>query len=427
MGLKMKKIHNDYFDEDIYQEKLDNGLDVVIFHKEGFLTTSCAFATSYGALNTDEILNGKEYHFNPGIAHFLEHKLFESEDKNIFEAFSNMGCNVNAFTSYHETVYYFSTTSKEIEKPLNLLMDFVQKLDITDENVEKEKGIICQELAMYMQNPDSRLLQEGYRAMYHNYPLKYDIGGDDKSVYAITKDELELCYKINYHPNNMAIVVVSSLDPEYIFSIIKENQSNKIFSNEKQVQDIKVYEPDVVVNKEYAFEMDINKPKHLYAIKLKPDFKDNDDLIFKQWCMTIYLKAYFSSINSDYQKWLDNGLINDYFGFEVDFDKNYAYLLFYNENGQDNIKELVDNALKKDLLNDKVLTQIKRRIIGDFFSTLNDIESFDTGYIRDYVNGIDYFRSIQILINISLDDLKAVFKGFDYNNYSLIHIRPCGK
>ena len=173
--------------------------------------------------------------------------------------------------------------------------------------------------------------------------------------------------------------------------------------------------------------MDINKPKHLYAIKLKPDFKDNDDLIFKQWCMTIYLKAYFSSINSDYQKWLDNGLINDYFGFEVDFDKNYAYLLFYNENGQDNIKELVDNALKKDLLNDKVLTQIKRRIIGDFFSTLNDIESFDTGYIRDYVNGIDYFRSIQILINISLDDLKAVFKGFDYNNYSLIHIRPCGK
>ena len=225
----------------------------------------------------------------------------------------------------------------------------------------------------------------------------------------------------------MAIVVVSSLDPEYILSIIKENQANKSFSNDEQVQDIKVYEPDEVVNREYSFEMDINKPKHLYAIKLKPDFKDNDDLIFKQWCMTIYLKAYFSSINKDYQEWLDKGLINDYFGFEVDFDKNYAYLLFYNENDKDNIKELIDNALKKDLLNEKVLTQIKRRIIGDFFSTLNDIESFDTGYIRDYVNGIDYFKSIQILINISLDDIKSVFKSFDYNNYSLIHITPCGK
>ena len=137
----MKKIHNDFFDEDFYIEKLDNGLEVVIFNKKDFLTTACAFATSYGALNTDEVLDGKEYHFHPGVAHFLEHKLFESEDKNIFEEFSNMGCNVNAFTSYHETVYYFSTTNKEIEEPLNLLLDFVQKLDITDENVEKEREL----------------------------------------------------------------------------------------------------------------------------------------------------------------------------------------------------------------------------------------------------------------------------------------------
>ncbi len=423
----MKKIHNDFFDEDIYLEKLDNGLEVVIFHKLDFLTTACAFATSYGALNTDESFEGKEYHFNPGIAHFLEHKLFESEDKNIFEAFSNMGCNVNAFTSYHETVYYFSTTSKKIKKPLNLLMDFVQKLDITEENVEKEKGIICQELAMYMQNPDSRLLQEGYRAMYKNFPLKYDIGGDDDSVYAISKDELELCYKMNYHPNNMAIVVVSALDPEYILDIIKQNQSKKTFTSSKQVKDIKIYEPDEVVSKDYSFEMDINKSKHLYAIKLKPDFKDNDDLLFKQWCMTIYLKAYFSPINKNYQKWLDDGLINDYFGYEVDFDTNYAYLLFYNENDDDNLKYLIDNELKKDLINEEILTQIKRRYVGRSFETLNDIESFDTGYIRDYVNGIDYFRSIQILTHISLDDVKAVFKGFDYSNYSLIHIRPCGK
>ena len=423
----MKKIHNDFFDEDFYIEKLDNGLEVVIFNKKDFLTTACAFATSYGALDTDEVLDGKEYHFHPGVAHFLEHKLFESEDKNIFEEFSNMGCNVNAFTSYHETVYYFSTTNKEIKEPLNLLLDFVQKLDITDENVEKEKGIICQELAMYMQNPDSRLLQETYRSLYHNYPLKYDIGGDDESVNAISKDELDLCYKINYHPNNMVLLIVSPLDVNYLMDIVKENQSKKHFDKQKDVKTLLIDEDDSVVRKEFSFEMDINKPKHVYALKLKPNFKDSDDIVYKQWCLDLYLKAYFSSINKDYQEWLNKGLINDYFGYEVDFDKDYAYILFYNESEEDNIKELIDNELKKDLITEEILTSIKRRYIGNSFDTLNDVESFDTGYVRDYVNGIDYFKSIEILTHISLDDLKAVFKGFDYSNYALIHILPCGK
>ena len=423
----MKKIHNDFFDEDFYIEKLDNGLEVVIFNKKEFLTTACAFATSYGALNTDEVLDDKEYHFHPGVAHFLEHKLFESEDKNIFEEFSNMGCNVNAFTSYHETVYYFSTTNKEIKEPLNLLLDFVQKLDITDENVEKEKGIICQELAMYMQNPDSRLLQETYRSLYHNYPLKYDIGGDETSVNAISKDELDLCYKINYHPNNMVLLIVSPLDVNYLMDIVKENQSKKHFDKQKDVKTLLIDEDDSVVRKEFSFEMDINKPKHVYALKLKPNFKDSDDIVYKQWCLDLYLKAYFSSINKDYQEWLNKGLINDYFGYEVDFDKDYAYILFYNESEEDNIKELIDNELKKDLITEEILTSIKRRYIGNSFDTLNDVESFDTGYVRDYVNGIDYFKSIEILTHISLDDLKAVFKGFDYSNYALIHILPCGK
>ncbi|MCI6696362.1 MAG: pitrilysin family protein [Erysipelotrichaceae bacterium] len=423
----MKKIHNDFFDEDFYIEKLDNGLEVVIFNKKDFLTTACAFATSYGALNTDEVLDGKEYHFHPGVAHFLEHKLFESEDKNIFEEFSNMGCNVNAFTSYHETVYYFTTTNKEIKEPLNLLLDFVQKLDITDENVEKEKGIICQELAMYMQNPDSRLLQETYRSLYHNYPLKYDIGGDETSVNAISKDELDLCYKVNYHPNNMVLLIVSPLDVNYLMDVVKENQSKKHFDKQKDVKTLMIDEDDSVVRKEFSFEMDINKPKHVYALKLKPNFKDSDDIVYKQWCLDLYLKAYFSSINKDYQEWLNKGLINDYFGYEVDFDKDYAYILFYNESEDDNIKELVDNELKKDLITEEILTSIKRRYIGNSFDTLNDVESFDTGYVRDYVNGIDYFKSIEILTHISLDDLKAVFKGFDYSNYALIHILPCGK
>lgn len=280
---------------------------------------------------------------------------------------------------------------------------------------------------MYMQNPDSRLLQETYRSLYHNYPLKYDIGGDETSVNAISKDELDLCYKINYHPNNMVLLIVSPLDVNYLMDVVKENQSKKHFDKQKDVKTLMIDEDDSVVRKEFSFEMDINMPKHVYALKLKPNFKDSDDIVYKQWCLDLYLKAYFSSINKDYQEWLNKGLINDYFGYEVDFDKDYAYILFYNESEDDNIKELVDNELKKDLITEEILTSIKRRYIGNSFDTLNDVESFDTGYVRDYVNGIDYFKSIEILTHISLDDLKAVFKGFDYSNYALIHILPCGK
>ena len=423
----MKKVYNELFDETFYTEELANGLRVVIFHKPDFLTTSCAFGTKYGALSTNQIFNNKEYHFNPGVAHFLEHKLFESKEKDVFTEFSNMGCNVNAFTSYHETVYYFSMSNNDIKEPLNLLLDFVQDLDIDEKSVEKEKGIIIQELSMYLQNPDSRLLQEAYRSMYKEYPLKYDIGGDDKTVTAISKDELELCYRLNYHPNNMALVITSPLDPKSIMDIVKENQAKKSFDDNIIVSNILNKEPLEVNRKDFTFKMDINKAKHLYAIKLKPDFKDKNDVVFKEWCMNIYLKAYFSSLNPSYQNWLDKGIINDYFGYDVDFDKEYAYLLFYNESDNDNLKELIDNELLKDLLNDDILTQLKRRYVGMAFETFNDIENFNLGYIRDYLNDGDYFKAINILMDISLDDLKAVYKSFDYSNYALIHILPCGK
>ena len=426
MELKMKKIYDNFFDETYYIEKLDNGLDVVIFHKPDFLTSSCAFGTNYGALNTDQIFDDKEYHFHPGVAHFLEHKLFESKEKDVFNAFSNMGCSVNAFTSYHETVYYFSTTIKDIKEPLNLLLDFVQDLDIDKKSVEKEKGIIIQELSMYLQNPDSRLLQEAYRSMYQNYPLKYDIGGDDKTVMAINKEELELCYRLNYHPNKMSLVITSPLDPNMIMDVIKKNQSKKTFDVVKEATNILNNEPMSVLRKDFSFRMDINKAKHLYAIKLKPDFKDKDDVVFKEWCMNIYLKAYFSPLNPSYQKWLDDGLINDYFGYDVDFDSDYAYLLFYNESDNDVLKDLIDKELLKDLLNEDILTQLKRRYVGMVFESFNEIENFNLAYIRDYLNNNDYFKSIRILMDISLDDLISVYKSFNYDNYALIHIYPRG-
>ena len=424
----MNKIYNKTFDETYYHEKLNNGLEVIIFHKPDYLTTSACFGTPYGALQVNEKHLGKKYNFNPGIAHFLEHKLFEAEGKDILNQFSSIGSNVNAFTSYRETVYYFSRSNEDIEKSLNLLLDFVQDLDITDQSVAKEKPIICQELSMYLQNPDSRLINEAYKSMYKNYPLKYDIGGDDTTVNRITKDELELCYSINYHPSNMALVITTPIDPEKIMNIVRQNQDSKKFKEvERPVVDNEE-EPLEVVRKDYSFNMDIANDKVCYAIKLKPEFKNNLEARTAEWAMRLYLSAYFTSSNPEYQKWLDKNLINDYFGYEVDFSKDYAYLLFYNETeNAKSFKKLIDDELKKKLLTSELLEQLKRKTLGASFRTFNDIENFTSGYIRNYLSGIDYFEEINNLMDLNLASINATYQKFDYSNYALIHISRCGE
>ena len=407
----MNKNYNKYFDETYYTETLDNGLQVIIFHKPEFNTSVCSFGTPYGALKINEKFKNKKYHFHPGIAHFLEHKLFETKGDDMMNAFSALGANVNAFTSYRETVYYFSKTGEDIVEPLNLLLDFVQELNITHDSVEKEKGIICQEVSMYQQIPDQKLLNETYRCLYHNFPIKYDIGGDEKSVKAITKEELELCYGMNYHPSNMVLCITTPLDPKKIIKIVRNNQKGKNFKKVNKPLICNEAEPLHVVKKRYKFKMPISINKHLYAIKIKPDFKDTNDAFKKEWALRILLETYFSSLNPEYQTWLDKNIINDFFGYEVEFDLDCANIFFYIENDDEKVlPKLIEETLKKDLLNKDVLDQVKRRYIGVMFDVFNDIESFNSGYIRDYLSGLDFFKALNDLRNINIADVENARK-----------------
>lgn len=424
----MNKIYNKQFDETYYKEILDNGLEVLIFHKPNFISSFVGIGTNFGALNLHQKYLDKDYYFNPGVAHFLEHKLFESEEKNIFDLFSNLGCDINAFTSYNETVYYFQTTNQEIKEPLNLLLDFVQDLDINEESVEKEKGIIIQEVMMHKQEVESRLLEETYKSLYHTYPLIYDIGGSIESINSITKDELELAYSLNYHPCNMVLLVVGPNNPNEIIKTIKDNQSKKTFER-KIIKPITVFEkePLEVNRKEYSFKMNIQKAKHVYALKLKADFKDKKDCAYKERCMNILMRLYFSPFNPHYQKWLDEGIINDYFAYDVDFDMNYANILFLCESDGINLKELIDNELNEDLIDEESLNQIKRQYIGASFRPFNDIGIFGSFYIRDYLNGFDYFDILEVMKDIDVDALRQIKEDLNTDNFALIHVYPQDK
>ena len=418
------KITDPLFEETYLKETLDNGLRVVIFHRPEYAMTTCAFGTPFGALDVDQKVGEETLHFTPGLAHFLEHKLFESTGRDMMALFSALGASVNAFTSYKETVYYFSKSGGDIEEPLDLLLDFVQELSISEESVEKEKGIIDQELAMYETSPDSRLLNETFRSLYRDFPLKYDIGGDREGIRMITKEELEKCYGINYRPSNMLLVITTPEDPERILELVKKNQSQKGEQPEECPIRIDYREPEAVVREEHSFSMDVNKKKQVFAYKFQPDYHDPKGAFYAEWCLRFLLEAHFSPLNPAYEGWLEEGLINDFFGFEVEFEEDYAHILFYIENDDETVlKRLVEDSLKEDLLTEDLLTQLKRRYIGSAFSVFDEPEGFTIGYIRDALNGIYFLESFGILQAIGLDDVRKVWNSLDFSHHSLVTMR----
>ena len=232
----MEKIHFDNLQETLYKEKLANGLHVYILPKRGFSKTFVTFTTNYGSIDRTFIPRGKreEVTVPDGIAHFLEHKMFEKEDGDVFQKFSVLGASANAFTSFTRTAYLFSATDKLYENT-EVLLDFVQEPYFTEKTVDKEKGIIAQEITMYDDLPDWRLYFGTIENLYHEHPVKIDIAGTVESIQDITAEHLYECYETFYHPSNMVLFVVGAVDPEEMMDFIKKNQDAKTFKEPAEI------------------------------------------------------------------------------------------------------------------------------------------------------------------------------------------------
>ena len=424
----MQKHYNERYDETYYEDVLDNGLHVVVWQKPNFQNSHFLFATPYGSLDFQQKQkDGSIVSFPSGIAHFLEHKMFESEDGDVMDQFSQLGANVNAFTSYNETVYYFSTTNKDVAKELQLLLDFVQELQISEESVEKEKGIIIQELNMYLQMADSRLLFESFKSMYHKHPLNMDIGGSPETVSMTTVEDLRTCHALNYHPKRMILVAITSIDPEEIFKIVKENQASKSFPNFPGVETVIEKEPLEVCRQEYVLPMDVANVKSSISYKLKPIQCTNKERMKKEWAIRFLLESYFSNLNDDYQRWLDEGLVNDFFGYEIDFGKDYAFLLFYAEMEKEELHLFIKRQLElmeEQWISKDVLEQIKRRYYGMYVRIFDNQENIGINYIRNAFMHMDMYDVLEIIESITLEDIERAWKSLDLSNYCLTEIYP---
>jgi Zn-dependent M16 (insulinase) family peptidase len=387
---------------------LENGLQVIVIQKEDFKSSSCFIAFPYGSLDIKQKIGESEQTYPSGIAHFLEHKLFENNNGlDIMETFSHLSANVNAFTSHTETVYYFNSSKKSIRKPLNLLLDLVHHFSITTQSVEKEKGIIIQELRMYMQMPEQRLMLETYQSLYHNHPIRLDIGGDEESVSSISKELLERCYELNYHPANSILVCITPTSPNTIIDWINENQKSKVFTKSNQISRLVDNENDKVNRSTYEFEMDIQASKMTYSFKIKDISKDNRLNLLNEWKLRLYLELIFSPINPNYETWMNQNRIHDYFGYEVEINNDFGFIMFYGENEDEiDFKELIHEGFKTDIkLFESYFENIKRRYFAQLLRQFDDQDDYAITLIRSRFSSIEITDSINCLKEIQFNDL----------------------
>lgn len=404
---KIFKEINEHYDE----FELDNGLKLYVIQKVDYQSSVFYFGFPFGSFDLVQTVDDEVKTFPSGVAHFLEHKLFENPGGiDIMQAFSNLSCNVNAFTSYNETVYYFNSSKKALQKPLNLLLDFVQNLSITEASVEKEKGIITQELRMYKQMPEQRLMAETYHSLYANHPVRLDIGGTEESVNATRMEDLMEAYRLNYHPSNAIFVCVTPLAPELIHRWVKENQESKSFEPRHEIKRVLELEPRDVVRSFHQFEMDIQATKMTYSFKLDDGSSDQKRDIEKEWKYRLFLELIFSPTNPAYETWMERNRIAEYFGYEVEVNRDYGFVMFYGENEDErDFVDLIRTNLETELsVFEEAFVLLKRRYYAQMLRSFDDQDDYAITLLRSHFNDVEMMDSIAILKAIQFEDIKQI-------------------
>lgn len=425
----MKAIKYPTLKETLYFEEMPNGLKVYLLPKAGFSKTYGLFSTRFGSIDTTFVPLHEEKMLKvpDGIAHFLEHKMFEMQDGDASEAFAKLGASTNAFTSSSRTAYLFSTTSHEKEC-ISLLLDFVQDIYLTDENVEKEKGIINQEIGMYDDDPDWRCYFGSIQNLYQNHPVKIDIAGTVETVASINKATLEKCYHTFYHPSNMMLFVVGNIDAHETMNLIRENQQQKHFSLENPIQRAIVDEPLDVDQKEAILHMDVTMPKMIVSMKINDILTKPQERLKRELAMNLLLDIFFAKSSTLYDEWLNEELINDSFSAQFIQERDYCFLqiggdTLYPERLKEKIFYFIEHTQEYDIHQNDFL-RLKKKTMGILISLFNSPESIANMFSRYYFEGIMIFDLIDCLDSLTIEDLISLRKLFDLQYTSSYTILP---
>ncbi|CCL47003.1 Putative peptidase, M16 family [Clostridioides difficile E28] len=426
--MSMEKIVNDILKEEVYYEKLQNGLDVYFMPKRGFMKKYAILATNYGSNDLEFVPIGedKKIRVNEGIAHFLEHKMFEQPDGgDAFDKFSKLGVNANAFTNFTMTAYLFSATENFYES-LEHLIDYVQTPYFTDENVEKEKGIIAQEIKMYNDDPDWNVYFNCLKAMYVNYPARIDIAGTVDSIYKITKEELYKCYNTFYNPGNMALFVVGDLDVEKVIDVTKKSNNYKVDKLSKSIERFYPEEPEGVKEKEVIEKFPISMPMFNIGFKDSNVGLKGKELLRKEIVTDILVGMLFKKGSKLYEDLYMQGLINENFGAGFSSQVDYAFSIIAGDSKEPKkVKEIILDYIeksKKEGLSKEEFERTKKKKIGSFikcFDSINFIGNSFISYVFKDINLLDY---LDIIKDITFEEVEERLKEHFKEEYCVISI-----
>lgn len=406
--------------ETIYQEQLPNGLNVVVLPKPGFHKTYATFSTKYGSIDNHFQVEGKpDVRVPDGIAHFLEHKMFEEPTGDIFATFASQGASANAYTSFDRTTYLFSAT-ESIADNVRTLLDFVQNPYFTDENVEKEKGIIGQEIKMYQDQPDWRSYFGLIEALYAIHPVHIDIAGTVESIAQITKDTLYECYQTFYHPSNMSVFVVGGVDPEAMLALIRDNQAAKTFAPQGAIRRLFDPEPEHVHEPRKVTVLPVAQPKCLFGFKERPLGTLGSSLLRRELLTKLMLDVLLGPSSAIYQTLYEEQLISDSFGHEYNCSADYSFSVIGGDTRDPDLllarcRELIDGALASGIAAADFERARKKRI-GGFLRMLNSPEAIAGEYTKYRFRDSDMFAVLPTYQELTLNELNERMRDhFDWS------------
>ena len=411
--------------EEVIWQQLPNGLPIAIVPRPGFTKKLCYFVTDFGAIHTEFTLNGQAWSVPAGIAHYLEHKMFDLPDRDVTAEFASLGAIPNAFTSYDLTAYYFSCT-ENFSRCLDLLLEFVSTPYFTEETVRKEQGIIGQEIDMNRDNPDTRIFEMLMESLYEKHPIRVPILGHRETIANITPENLTACHRAFYRPDNMLLCIVGDVDPEEVREIAEKRLGNPQLP---PVTRVRSWKEAPVCGKPYAEKtMDVAMPMFHLGFKCAP-WAPGEEATRRELTAELAAEALFGESSSLYQQLYEDGLIDTSFGGGFETIDGLALFTASGDSMDPRTvtRAILDRAreLVRTGLDENDFLRMKRSALG---RRIRSLDSFDATCYRlcaYHFSGFDYFRFPGIYRDITAEDVRRFLEeAITEDNMSLAVIYP---
>ena len=409
----MREIENKNIKEKCYMEKLENGLQVIIIPKKEIQKKYIIWATKFGSIDNTFIdsTTGEKVVIPDGVAHFLEHKMFEQKNGvDSLYVLMALGLDANAYTTNDHTAYLFECTDHFYEG-LDELMDYVQNPYFTDQNVEKEKGIIGQEIGMYDDDPGWQLYINAMDCLYEKNTIKVDTAGTVETISGINQEMLYKCYNTFYHPSNMVLTVAGDFEPEAILAEIKK----RLKDNEVRGEITRIYpEEKLEINKKYAEkEMEVSLP--LFMIGFKDNIKDKyNEVVKRHIAIEIILNMLIGKSSNLYNELYKEGYLLSQPDLEYEFGNEYSHVLIggQSKNPQKVYEKIAEKIqeMRNNNINVQEFERIKKKIYGDYAVEYNNVADIGRMFTSDYIKGINSFEYMDKFEEIDAEYAKQVLK-----------------